>query len=86
MERILPLVVDTLMDASNLLLGFLTSGASLLAPAQPLLRFRKPFCSLLSMFGVFNALPVAISHEIPDTHIQPNRSILCRQGLKPTIA
>src|SRR5260370_42109102 len=72
MKRILALIMDTFMKTSNLMLTFLPPGVSLFAATKLLLSLSQLLGTLLGMFRIADHVPIAISHEVTDTHIQPH--------------
>src|SRR5205807_8722196 len=81
MNSIFALVVNTFMNTSNLVLGFLTSVASLLALDKLSLGMSQLFCTLLRVLRVLNNMPVTICYKVADTHIQPYSIVFLGQGL-----
>src|SRR5207248_966023 len=82
MEGILALVVNTLVETSNLLLGFVASVASLFTTGELLLSLTEFLGTFLAMYGIVDDVPISISHEVTDTHIKPDSVVFQGQGLR----
>ncbi len=82
MQRVLALMSHTLMMARYSVFGFLMSVTSLLALRKLALGVGQFLSTLFRVFGVIDTLPIAVSDEVPNTHIQPYSIIFLREWFR----
>jgi len=80
MQGIFTLISNAFVMTRYVVLGFLASAASLLTLSKLTLSMSQLLRTRLRMFGVLNDMAIAISYEIPDTHIQPHSIVFLGQG------
>ena len=89
MQRVLALVDDAFMVTCYRMFGFLASLASFTALRQPALCPCQFLCASLRVLGIADHVPVAIGHQIANTHIQANGLLILMQrfgrGLTETL-
>src|SRR6266516_7394932 len=72
MKGVLTFVGNALIVTHYIVFGFLASVAALLALGKSPLGMSQLLCTFLSMFGIVDDMPIAISHEVTNTHIETN--------------